>query len=100
MLVDRDQNLLTIRIVLGPVFTPGYLSSTIPKQVQDGDRHVLLDLRHVEIVHSPMLGELVQVYIHLQKRDISLEVTHVSENNRRLFRYTRLDELLSVQESI
>jgi anti-anti-sigma factor len=100
MNVVRDHVLLRITIIMSPVFKPGYFSWMVQEQVQDQDRHVILDLRHVEILHSPMLAELVQTYIHLQKRQVSLEVVGVSETNRRLFRYTRLDELISVHERL
>lgn len=95
--VRCDHDRLIITIIISPVFQPGYLSSVLNEHTESDTQTVVLDVRHVAMMHSPMLGELVQSYIHLQKRGIDLRVIHVNKTNAKLFRYTRLHELITIE---
>ncbi|MFW5845330.1 MAG: STAS domain-containing protein [Planctomycetota bacterium] len=97
MNIVYDDSRMRVTIVIEPVFRAGMLSGLIARHVTDGIREVVIDTRWIEIMHSPLLGEFVQVYCHLQKQDIALILCNVSEANRKLFRYTRLNELITVE---
>jgi anti-anti-sigma factor len=98
MKVSFDDETMRVTVVLAPVFRPGVLSSAIRQQLPELFSELVIDTRWIKIMHSPMLGELVQLYCHLQKRGVTMHLVNVSAANARLFGYTRLNELLNIHD--
>ncbi len=66
--------------------------------VLDSDRIVIIDLLHIPHLHSPGLANLVQIYVQLSLNGKTVELSHLSEHNRRMLRITQLDQLFVIRD--
>lgn len=65
--------------------------------VADRDRpRVLIDLRHVEVLASPVLGQLVGLRKAITARDGTLKVCNVAPGLREVFEITRMDRVFDL----
>lgn len=65
--------------------------------IQSGEKHVVVDLQHVEIVDSTGLGVLISAQNSVQEQGGGLTVINVSDDILRLFKIMRLDQHFVVQ---
>ena len=66
------------------------LKDKVHSLLQQGHRHVLLDLGGVSIVDSAGLGELVQAYVTTKNRGGVLKLLHVTKRLKDLLVVTKL----------
>ena len=98
MQIAYDDKRLRITVILTPVFRLGVLCDSVMEHITETVRELIIDSRWIEIMHSPFLGELVQLYCHLQKRGITMHLASISEANRHIFDMTRLDQLITLHD--
>ena len=66
---------------------PGLLKEAVTKAVQDGARHVLLDLSRVHYIDSTRLGEIISAHVTMARRGGHLRLVGTPE---------RIMELLAI----
>lgn len=91
-----NNGILTLTVTSDPIFTGDGLTRMVMGALRPDVRAVELDLHFVDVLHSPGLAQLVQIYVSLQKRGIAFRLKSVAERNRRLLEITQLDRLLDV----
>jgi anti-sigma B factor antagonist len=93
---------LTIVTVGGEldVFTSPKLREALLDVVENGGRHLIVDLSDVEFLDSTGLGVLVGVHHRLQAQDGSMSFVGASERLLRVFHVTRLDKIFTVYPSL
>lgn len=94
--VIRDGSTLTCLVVIDQVWNDFTFAQKVQAELRDGDTAVILDLAHIDLLHSPGLANLVSLHIHCLKRGIAVSLRRVNQANRKLLRSTRLDQLLQV----
>jgi anti-anti-sigma factor len=63
-------------------------------------RHVILNLEHMTMMDSRMLGKLFLTYHHLQRRNIRMSVVSPNAQVREMLDYVNLSKILPVFYSL
>ncbi|MHC5067230.1 MAG: STAS domain-containing protein [Planctomycetota bacterium] len=95
--LDDGQCLLLV--ISEQIFVPGTLSHEIATTLADhaDANDIILDLRWIEMIHSPVLSELVQIFVSLSKRGLHLRLRNLSDFNHRLLTMTKIDQLITIE---
>jgi anti-sigma B factor antagonist len=64
-----------------------------------GCRRIVLNLQHVSYVDSVGVGEIIRVYLHLQRRGGMLRLCGIGPRVSELLETTQLDRVLPISES-
>lgn len=68
------------------------------QKVEEGYKEVLLDFSECSFIDSTGLGAIVSVFKRLNSIEGTLILRHMCEDIRRLFRITRLDQVMNIDE--
>ncbi|HWG00809.1 MAG TPA: STAS domain-containing protein [Trebonia sp.] len=82
------------------VYTAPQLRDRVVKLVDDGVRHVIIDLQEVTFLDSTGLGALVGSLKRLREHDGSLKLVTTAGRITQLLRLTQLDKAFVVHESV
>lgn len=88
-----------MKIVFSTVFESGALLEIVHEQLQKCDFRpieLILDISNISMLHSPLLGDIVSIYTHVQRRNTELIVTGANPFNQTVLKHTQLDKLFSV----
>lgn len=98
MHVVREGSRLICTVVVDQVWQDFAFAKLVQQRLQAGDTELVLDLAHIDMLHSPGLANLVSLHVHCEKRGIRFAIRRVNDANRKLLRSTRLDHLLSIED--
>jgi anti-anti-sigma factor len=98
--IRRDQGKTICTVVMDQVWDDFNFTLLIVGKLNADDKHLILDLGFIELLHSPGLANLVALYAHCAKRGIELCLRRVNPNNRKLLRSTQLDRLFTIEDEV
>jgi anti-anti-sigma factor len=71
----------------------------VARLAEDGQRRVVLNLRHVAYIDSVGIGEIVRSFLHLAQRGGMLTLCAVSPRTREVLEATHLDTVVRMFDS-
>ena len=93
---DTQSRCKQLIITCEAVFEHGTILGLV-KPYEDSDyTHICIDLRWVEFLHSPFLGEIIRAYTRLLKNNIQLQLSHLAPINQSIIKQTNLDQLINI----
>ena len=93
---DMQRPCKVLTITCEAVFEAGTILGLLEPYEDAEYTHICLDLRWVEYLHSPFLGELIRAYTRLQKNQIQLQLSHLAPINKSIILQTNLDQLIDL----
>lgn len=92
----EDQDLVTIAVAgeLEVYSLPEF--SRLAESYLGGPAKLILDMEHLEYIDSSGLGFLVTLHERLERQAQSLRLVNLQPHVARVFRITRLDQILDV----
>ena len=96
IMTRTDTGELRLVITDLPIFQGFTLADTVSGLITAKDREVILDVSMVEFLHSPVLANLVTLYVRLTREGRSLTLAGLTSHNRKILSTTQLDRLFGV----
>jgi anti-sigma B factor antagonist len=75
------------------------LRDIVTSLLKEGNKKLLLNLRHVEYIDSAGLGELVKTHTTLERQGGRLKIVNLSQKVQDLFELTGLHRVFDVHEN-
>jgi anti-sigma B factor antagonist len=101
-IVERQSGAVTILEVRGHMTLADPESALYrhaARLAEDGQRRLVLNLRHVSYIDSVGIGEIVRTFLHLTQRGGMLTLCAVSPRTREVIEATHLDTVIKMFES-
>lgn len=96
--VDREVSVVLVDGYLDFDAAPA-LKESIVSQIDEGSRHLVIDLTRTEFIDSTAIGVLVGALKRIQESSGSLAVVCTYENIRDIFALVGLDDMLPLHRS-
>lgn len=96
--VDREVSVVLVDGYLDFDAAPA-LKESVVNQIDEGSRHLVIDLTHTEFIDSTAIGVLVGALKRVQEVGGSLSVVCTNENIRDIFALVGLDDMLPLHRS-
>ena len=95
---ETDSFLMTIVRVQGDVdfYSSQILKDRVYLLVEQGKKHIFLDLKQVKFIDSAGLGVLIQLIKLSKQKEGSLSLLHVQKNVLNLIQLTELHKIIPI----